>query len=74
MWAAWRIGQWRGRTAGPSVFGALSDRALPSLLDQIGELVEEVGGVMRAGRSFGVILHAEDRQFFVPHPLHGAVV
>jgi hypothetical protein len=48
--------------------------ALPSLLDQIGELVEEVGGVMRAGRGFGVILHAKDRQFLVPHPLDGAVV
>ncbi len=45
-----------------------------SLLDQVRELVEEVGGVMRAGRGFGVILHAEDRQFLVPHSLHGAVV
>src|SRR5919106_824009 len=34
------------------------------LLDQIGELVEEVGGIMRAGRGFGMILHAKDRQFF----------
>ena len=29
---------------------------------------------MRAGRGFGMILHAEDLQFLVPHSFHGAVV
>ena len=52
----------------------VGDAILPLLLDQVRELIEEVGGIMRAGRGFGMILHAEDRQFLVPHPLHGAVV
>ena len=29
---------------------------------------------MRAGRSFGMILHTEDRQFLVAHSFDGAVV
>jgi len=29
---------------------------------------------MRAGRSFGMVLHAEDRQFLVAHSLHRAVI
>jgi hypothetical protein len=29
---------------------------------------------MRAGRSFGVILDAEDRQFFMPHSFNGVVI
>ena len=56
-------------------FGALGDcLPLRFVLDQIGELIEKVRCVMRAGRSFGMILHAEDRQFLVPHSLDGAVV
>src|SRR5881398_2357314 len=43
-------------------------------LEQIRELIEEVGSVMRAGRGFGMILHTEDRQFLVPHSFHGAIV
>jgi len=49
-------------------------RRLQLFLDQIGELIEKVGGVMRPGRSFGMILHAEDRQFLVTHPFDGPVV
>src|SRR5882757_4171594 len=45
-----------------------------ALLKQVRELIEEVGSVMRAGRGFGMILNAEDRQFLVPHSLQGAVV
>ncbi len=55
-------------------FGAPGDRALPLFLDQIRELIEKVRCIMGAGRSFGMILHTEDRQFLVPHSLHGAVV
>ena len=55
-------------------FGALGERALALVLDQMRELIEEVGSVMRAGRGFGMILYAEDRQFLVSHSLHGAVV
>ena len=36
------------------------------------ELVEEIQAVMRAGRGFGVILHAEDRQAFVPQALRAS--
>ena len=54
--------------------GALDDRALRLFLDQICELIEEVRCIMGTGRSFGMILHAEYRQFLVPHSLHGAVV
>src|SRR6266487_3009305 len=52
----------------------VSALSLALLLDQIGELIEEVGSVMRAGGGFGMILYAEDRQVLVPHSLHGAVV
>ena len=45
-----------------------------AFFDQIGELIEEVRSVMRTGRGFGMILHAEDRQFVVPHSFHGSVV
>src|SRR6516225_8263251 len=44
------------------------------LLNEFRELVEKVRGVMRTGCSLGMILHAEDRQFLVPHPLDCAVV
>ena len=43
-------------------------------LDQICELVEKVGGVVRAGCGFGMILHAKDRQFLVTHSFDCAVV
>src|SRR5439155_20978977 len=55
-------------------FDAFGERALSLLLDQMRELIEEVGSVMRAGRGFGMILYAEDRQVVVLHSLHGAVV
>ena len=38
-------------------------------LDQLRELREEIAGIVRAGRRFGMILHAEDRQLAVPHAL-----
>src|SRR5437764_10069371 len=51
-------------------------KALSRLLffDQLGELVEDIGGVMRSGRSFGMILHTENRQFLVTHSFDCAVV
>jgi hypothetical protein len=55
-------------------FGARGERALPLVLDQIRELIEEIRRVMRAGRGFGMILHAEDRQFLVPHSFDRTVV
>src|ERR1051326_2122906 len=42
--------------------------------DQIGELRKEVGRVVRAGRGLRVILHAEDRQFLVPHSFDSVVI
>src|SRR5438874_8121779 len=45
-----------------------------ALLNQVRELIEEVQGVMRAGRGFGMILDTEDRQFLVPHSFNGAIV
>ena len=44
------------------------------LFDQFRELVEEVRRVMGTGRGFGMILHAEDRQFGVLHSFDGPVV
>ena len=35
--------------------------SLSSFLDQIRELIEEIRGIMRAGRGFRMVLHAEDR-------------
>src|SRR5450755_389686 len=35
--------------------------------NQLGKLREEIGCVMRSGGGFGMILHAEDWQFFVAH-------
>ena len=55
-------------------FSALSDYVLLSFLDQICELIKEVRCIMGTGRSFGMILYAEYRQFLVPHSLNGAVV
>src|SRR5881296_1004527 len=44
------------------------------LLDQLSELIEKICRVVRAGRCFRMILHTEDRQFFVTHSLNRAVV
>ncbi len=44
------------------------------LLDQIGELIEKIRGIMRAGRGFGMVLHAEDWQLLVAHSLYCAVI
>ena len=55
-------------------FSVPGDCALRSCLDQICELIEEVRCIMGTGRSFGMILDAEYRQFLVPHSLHSAVV
>src|SRR4029077_7927890 len=49
-------------------------RRLQVFLDQLSELVEKVGGVMRPGRSFRMILHTEDWQFLVTHYFDCAVV
>jgi hypothetical protein len=35
---------------------------------------KEVLGIMRPWRSFGVVLHREDRESFVPHAFEGLVV
>ncbi len=42
--------------------------------DHLGEAVEEVLVVLRAGRPLGVVLHAEDRQAAMGETLDGAVV
>ena len=44
------------------------------LLDQLGKLIEKIRGIMRPGRGFRMILHAEDRQFLVTHSFDCAVV
>src|SRR5207249_2968471 len=41
---------------------------------ELAKLVEEIGAVVRAGGGFGMILHAEQRQPLVAHPLQRAVV
>src|SRR6266481_7533288 len=51
-----------------------SSSSLLLFFDQLSELVEKVGGFMRPGRSFGMILHTEDRQFLVTHSFDCAVV
>ena len=45
-----------------------------ALFNQLRELIEKIGGVMRPWRGFGMILHTEDRQFLVTHSLNRAVV
>ena len=45
-----------------------------ALFNQLRELIEKIGGVMRPWRGFGMILHTEDWQFLVTHSLNGAVV
>src|SRR5260370_36340297 len=49
-------------------------RRLQVFLDQLSELVEKVGGVMRPGRSFRMILHTEGWQLLVTHSFDCAVV
>ena len=44
------------------------------LLHHVGELREQVVRIMGTGRGFGVVLHAEERQFFVAHAFVGVVV
>src|SRR5919201_179067 len=46
----------------------------PALLHQPDEALEQVVGVVGARRRFGVVLHAEDRQAVMLHPLDGLVV
>src|SRR4051812_42078080 len=41
---------------------------------QVGEAVEEVAGVVRAGRGLGVVLHREGRDVETAQPLDDAVV
>src|SRR5439155_11846234 len=43
-------------------------------LNQRAEFIEQRGRVMRTGRRFRMILHAEDRPGFVPHAFDGLVV
>src|SRR5438874_10174361 len=74
MWAARRTGQRCGGINRTFVSARPAIAPLPLFLDQIRELIEKVRCIMGAGRSFGMILHTEDRQFLVPHSLHGAVV
>ena len=45
-----------------------------ALLNQVRELIEKIRGIMRAGRSFRMVLHAEDWQLLVAHSLHRAVI
>jgi hypothetical protein len=40
----------------------------------VGELGEEIVRIMRPGRSLGMVLNAEERQFFVAHAFVGVVV
>ena len=46
----------------------------PRAFNEFRELVEKVGGVMRPGRSFRMILHTEDWQLLVTHSFDCAVV
>ena len=57
-----------GRRAG------CSHSASSTSFDQLRELIEKIRGIVRAGRGFRMILHAEDRQFLVPHSFDRAVV
>ncbi len=43
-------------------------------VDQVGELLEKIAGIVRTGRGFGMILHAEDWQLAMAHSFHRAVV
>jgi len=43
-------------------------------LDQVSKLIEKVRGIVWAGGGFRMILHAEDRQFFVAHSLDRSVI
>ena len=54
----------------------LNDRNILRLSSwqHLAEFSEQVLAVVRTGRCLGMILHAEDRQMFVPHPFQGLVV
>src|SRR3954454_9749915 len=52
----------------------LPEPALFALLDQINELREEIGRVMRSRCGFGMILHTKNRQFLVAHSFDGSVI
>src|SRR5262247_3208647 len=49
-------------------------RSASLLAHQVGEAVEQVVGVVRPGRSLGVVLHREHRPLAMPQPFAGAVV
>lgn len=38
------------------------------------EVVEQIGGIVRTGRCFGMVLHRKCRQRFVLNPLYSIVV
>jgi len=42
--------------------------------DEMGELVEEIGGIVRTRRSLGVVLDGEGGEFFVAESLDGLIV
>lgn len=44
------------------------------VLHHVGELSEEIVGIMRARGGFRVVLNAEEREFFVAHAFVGMVV
>ena len=41
---------------------------------QMNELIEEIAGVVRTRRSFGMVLHTEERQRTVTHAFVGVIV
>src|SRR5437660_9573088 len=54
---------------------ACEPNRLPSVLfNQLTEFGEEGIGIVWAGGGFGMVLHAEDTLFLVPHALDGLVV
>ena len=58
-------------------FGTSDDfahRRLLRLINQRRELLEEVSGVVRAGRGLGVILHGEDRHVLVADAFDRVIV
>src|SRR5206468_8575184 len=63
----------RGRPA-PSLRPAGRGPRRQTLPHQLAELFEQVAGIMWAGGRLRVVLHAEHRQFRVPHSFERAVV
>src|SRR5713226_1630904 len=55
-------------------FSASRTAWLGEFLHQIRELREEIVRIVRAGRGFRVVLHAEEGQFLVAHALVGVIV